>query len=66
MFKDRVIQNFRKEKHGWNLTTTKGKVYPCTAEQIISYILPPLAGIKGQDVAVEVKPNNKTENQVQD
>jgi hypothetical protein len=61
MFKDRCIQKFRKENCGWTLTTTKGTVYPCTAEQLLSHILPPLAGIKGQHVTIKVELNNKTE-----
>jgi hypothetical protein len=60
MSKDRWIQKFRKEKDGWILTTTKGSVYPCSAEQLLSHILPPLAGIKGQHVTVKVEPDNKT------
>jgi hypothetical protein len=55
MFKDRWIQKFRKEKDGWTLTTTKGTAYPCTAEQLLSHILPPIAGIKGQHFTVNVE-----------
>ena len=61
MFKDRWIQKFKKEKDGWTLTTTKGKVYPCSAEQLLSHLLPPLAGVKGQHVTVKVEPDNKHE-----
>jgi hypothetical protein len=61
MFKDRWIQRFKKEKDGWALTTRKGTVYPCSAEQLLSHILPPLAGIKGQHVTVKVELDNKTE-----
>jgi hypothetical protein len=60
MFKDIWIQKFRKEKDEWTLTTTKGTVYPCTTEQLLSHILPPLAGIKGQHVTVKVELDNKT------
>jgi hypothetical protein len=60
MFRDRWIQKFRKEKEGWFLTSSNGTVRPCTAEQLISHILPPLAGIKGPDVTVKVEPANKT------
>ena len=61
MFKDKWIQKFKKEKDGWTLTTPKGILYPCSAEQLLSHILPPLAVIKGQHVTVKVEPNNKTE-----
>lgn len=37
------LQSFRKGKNGWILTSGKGIEYPCTAEQFISHIPPPLA-----------------------
>ena len=37
------LQSFRKGKSGWVLTSGKGIEYPCTAEQFISHILPPVA-----------------------
>ena len=45
MSKHGWIQKFKKEKDGWSLTTRKGTVYPCTAEQLLSHILPTLAGM---------------------
>ena len=59
MFKDRWIQKFKKEKDGWVLTTTKGTNYTCSAEQLLSHLLPALAGIKGQNVTVKVEQNKK-------
>jgi len=59
MFKDRWLQKFRKENEGWMLTSSKGTVYPCTAEQMVSHLLPALAGIKGLNVTVKVEPDNK-------
>ena len=61
MFKDRWIQKFKKEKDGWKLTTTKGKVYQCSAEQLLSHLLPAIAGTKGQNVTVKVEPDQKIE-----
>ena len=61
MFKDRWIQKFEKGKDGWILTTTKGTVYPCSAEQLLSHLLPAIAGIKGRYVTVKVEPDNKIE-----
>jgi hypothetical protein len=58
MFKDRWLQKYRKEKNGWVQTSSKGKVRSCSAEQLLSHILPPLAGIKGKNVTVKVKPDN--------
>jgi hypothetical protein len=60
LFKGRCINKFRKEGEGWKLTTSNGTMRPCTAEQMISHLLPALAGIKGPDVTVKVKPDNKT------
>jgi hypothetical protein len=61
MFKDKWIQKFKKGKEGWILTTTKGTVYPCSAEQVLSHLLPAISGIKGRNVSVKVEPDNKTE-----
>ena len=57
--KGRWIQKFKKEKDGWILTTTKGTEYPCSAEQMLSHLLPVIAGIKGKNVSVKVEPDNK-------
>jgi hypothetical protein len=59
MFKDRCLQKYRKEKEGWTQTSSNGTVRSCSAEQLLSHILPPLAGIKGQQVTVKVEPDNK-------
>jgi hypothetical protein len=59
MFKDRCINKFRKEKEGWMLTSSNGTTYHCTAEQMISLLLPALAGIKGPHVTVKVEPDTK-------
>ena len=61
MFKDRVLQKFRKEGDGWKEYSRNGIVRPCTAEQMISHLLPPLAGIKGPNVTVKVEPDAKIE-----
>jgi hypothetical protein len=55
LFKDRWLQKFRKEEYGWKMTSRNGTVRACTAEQFISHILPPLAGIKGPNVTVKVE-----------
>lgn len=57
MFKDKWLQRFRKENEGWTLTSSKSRLYSCTAEQVISHLLPVLAGIKGPDVVVKVEPD---------
>jgi hypothetical protein len=57
-------QIFRKEKNGWAQTSSRGVVRPCTAEQVLSHILPPLAGISPATVTVEpekeAKENGRT------
>jgi len=60
-FKDSWLQKFRKEEDGWKLYSRNGSVRSCSAEQFISHILPPLAGIKGSNVTVRVEPNLKPE-----
>ena len=59
MFKDKWLQKFRKEKEGWILTSSKDITYPYTAEQMISHLLPALAGIKGPNITVKVEPDKK-------
>ena len=59
MFKDKCINKFRKEKDGWILTSSDGTIHPCTAEQMVSHLLPALAGIKGPLVRVNVEPDDK-------
>jgi len=58
MFKERWLQKFRKEQDGWKEYSRNGAIHACTAEQFISHILPPLAGIKGPNVTVRVEPDN--------
>jgi hypothetical protein len=41
--KGKVLQSFRKGKNGWAQTSSRGIVRPCTAEQVLSHLLPPLA-----------------------
>lgn len=61
MFRDKWLQKFRREKEGWFLTSSNGTARPCTAEQLLSHILPPLAGTKGACVTVRVEPDKKKE-----
>ena len=59
MLKDRWLQKFRKEKDSWSLTSSNGVVRSCSAEQLLSHMLPPLAVIKGKHVTVKVEPDGK-------
>ena len=47
------VQTYRKDKDTWTQTTRKGTVRTCTAEQLLSHILPPLAGVSSFKVVVE-------------
>jgi len=46
-------QSYRKGKNGWTQTSPNGIVRPLTAEQLLSHILPSLAGIGPLNVRVE-------------
>ncbi len=49
----RVIQSFQRDKNGWYEISSKGIVRRCTAEQTLSHLLPPLAGVSRAIVKVE-------------
>jgi hypothetical protein len=54
----RVLQSFQRDKDGWFETSSKGIVRRCTAEQTLSHLLPPLAGVSRALVKVErISPN---------
>jgi hypothetical protein len=55
----RVLQSFQKDKEGWYQTSSKGIIRRCTAEQTLSHLLPPLAGVSKAIVKVErISPNS--------
>jgi hypothetical protein len=46
--------SYRKEKKGWSQTASTGIVRQCSADQLLSHLLPPLAGDQpGLSVSVE-------------
>jgi hypothetical protein len=49
----RLYQTYRREKGGWIQIRPNGTVRPCTAEQLLSHLLPPLAGVSPSTVKVE-------------
>lgn len=57
----RVLQSFQKDKDGWYQTSSKGIIRRCTAEQTLSHLLPPLAGVCKAIVKVERIPLNSIE-----
>lgn len=48
-----ILQTYQKEKGEWTQTSRNGTVRPLTAGQLLSHILPPLAGISSARVRVE-------------
>jgi len=56
--KNGSTQSFRKDKEEWKQTSSKGIVRQCTAEQVLSHILPPLAF---GHVTLKVVPDNTKE-----
>jgi hypothetical protein len=48
-----LLQTYRREKDSWIQISSNGTVRPCTAEQLLSHILPPLAGVSQSEVRVE-------------
>jgi hypothetical protein len=49
----KIYQTYRKEKQGWIQISANGTIRNCTAEQLLSHILPPLAGVSPTIVKVE-------------
>ncbi len=49
----RVLQSFQRDGEGWFQTSSRGIVRRCTAEQTLSHLLPPLAGVSRAVVRVE-------------
>ena len=49
----RVLQSFQRDKQGWFQISSKGIVRRCTAEQTLSHLLAPLAGVSKAIVNVE-------------
>jgi hypothetical protein len=47
------VQRYHKEKNGWTQTNPNGKVRLLSAEQLLSHILPSLAGTGPLSVRVE-------------
>ena len=51
--KNGSTQIYRKDSKGWTQTSSKGIVRRMTAEQLLSHILPPLAGVSPAIVKVK-------------
>ncbi|MDO8622931.1 MAG: hypothetical protein Q7R52_01690 [archaeon] len=53
--KTKIVQTIYKTKKGWMQKSAKGNFYPMTAEQVLSHILPPLAGKSKAILEVKAK-----------
>lgn len=60
MSKHGWLQKFRKEKDIWTLTSSNGTKRSCSAEQLLSHMLPVLAGINGEHFTIKVESDEKT------
>jgi len=58
---EKCVNKFRKDKTGWSLTVTSGRVFPCTCEQMVSHLLPALAFGRGKGMVVKVIPDEQSE-----
>jgi hypothetical protein len=53
--------SYRKEKNGWSQTASTGIVRQCSGDQLLSHLLPPLAGDQaGLTVSVESKKQKRS------
>ena len=58
---------YRKEKNGWTQTASTGIVRQCSGDQLLSHLLPPLAGDQpGLRVTVECKKQKRSSADVAD
>jgi hypothetical protein len=64
LYKEKVMQSFQRDKDGWFQTSSRGIVRRCTAEQTLSHLLPPLAGVSRAIVMVERISPKRSSNEV--
>jgi hypothetical protein len=59
--------SYRKEDNGWSQTASTGIVRQCSGDQLLSHLLPPLAGDQpGLSVTVERKKQKRSPTDVAD
>ena len=50
----RGVEHYYRDARGWVKESTRGRLFPATAEQVLNHLLPALAGVKpGISVSVE-------------
>ncbi len=60
LYKGKVVQSFQRDKDGWFQISSKGIIRRCTPEQVLSHLLPPLAGASRATVKVDRIRSEKT------
>ena len=62
LYKGKVMQSFQRDRDGWFQISARGIVRRRTAEQTLSHLLPPLAGVSPAIVKVErISPKKASE-----
>ncbi len=56
---EKCINKFKKDRNGWSLTISTGRVFPCTCEQMVSHLLPALAFGSQKGITVKVVPDEE-------
>ena len=45
---------YYRDKEGWHKVSSRGRLFPATAEQVLNHVLPAVAGIK-KNVSIKVE-----------
>lgn len=53
--KKKIVQTIYRTKKGWIQKSARGNLFPMTAEQVLSHVLPPLAGKSKAKIEVKAK-----------
>ncbi len=56
---EKYINKFKKDRGGWSLTISTGRVFPCTSEQMVSHLLPALVFGSRKGITVKVVPDKE-------
>jgi hypothetical protein len=59
MKNEKCINKFKKDRTGWGLTISTGRVFPCNCEQMLSHLLPALAFGSRKGITVKVVPDKE-------
>lgn len=56
---EKCINKFKKDRSGWSLTISTGRVFPCSCEQMVSHLLHALAFGRQKGLTVKVFPDKE-------